>query len=67
MLGRGRRWRCALAAPRTRDQGGAKCATDAKLKAAGYEATGRYLAAGHDQDQWRQVCSEVVRPIYRGD
>lgn len=41
--------------------------TDEKLKAAGYDVTGRYLAAGHAQDQWQQVFAEAVEQIYRRD
>lgn len=40
---------------------------DEKLKAAGYDVTGRYLAAGHAQDQWQQVFAEAVEQIYRRD
>src|SRR5690606_18568409 len=40
---------------------------DDKLRAAGYDVTGRYLAAGHAQDQWQQVFAEAVEEIYPRD
>lgn len=35
-------------------------AAEAVLKAGGYDASGRYLAAGHDPDQWRIVLHEAL-------
>lgn len=36
-------------------------AAEAVLDGGGYDATGRYLAAGHDPDQWRVVMYEALK------